>query len=420
METGDDCGTAERTRRRPADRREVILAAAARSFASSGFHATRLGAIADEAGISAPALYKHFSGKYELFAASLIHLAGQLAAAVAAVPSEDDPRSELLAVVRSIAAKALDNRESGNVYRREPRLLRGDDRRRLAELSATTRNRLTALLRGMRPEVDDRTSRILVTATLSVVASPVTHRIGLARRTVLDVLCAAVETLIDLDLPEPQPAAGTRGLAPAGRRETILTESIRLFADRGFHDVTLEQIGAAAGLPPSGVYRHFPSKNAILAAALWRGSERTTAAIAEGLAHANTPREALVALAAEYSALCVGDPGIMTVYLRDTGVLDPADQRALRRQQRVNVDEWATWLQRARPGVAPGVARFLVHAALNVATDLTIADRDLDAPTIAVVVTAVLTGETASAQAVGALTPPTDPTASTNHRRATS
>ncbi|EGD55746.1 regulatory protein TetR [Gordonia neofelifaecis NRRL B-59395] len=371
----------------------MILTAAARSFAEHGFHATRLGAVAEEAGISAPALYKHFSGKYELFAAALIDLAEQLAAAAAAVPTDDDPRRELLAVIRAMAGNALDNRETGNIYRREPRLLQGDDRRRLAELSAGTRERLVALLGRARPVAPERTVRLLVTAALSIVASPVTHRVGLARRAVLDTLCGTVETVVELDLPDPATAADSTGLTPLGRREAVLTESIKLFASRGFHEVTLEEIGAAVDLPPSGVYRHFSSKNAILTAALWRGSERTTAAIADGLANATTPNEALVALAAEYSSLCVSDPEIMAVYLRDMGALDVADRRALRRQQRLNVDEWATWLQRARPDVAPAAARFLVHAALNVATDLTIAYRDLDASTAAVVVAAVLTGD---------------------------
>lgn len=389
-----DTPTAGRARKRPADRRDRILAAAARNFASVGFHETRLNVIAEEAGVSAPALYRHFSGKYELFATALIDLAGRLTAAADAVPTGDDPRQEISAVLRALAVTALDNRESGNIYRREPRLLNDEDWRALSALSGTWRARLCTLLQRLRPDLSYGDGRLLVTAAASIIASPVTHRVALPRKTALAVLCGTAGAVLDLDLPAPAPSAGGEaGLVPLGRREAVLTESIRLFARHGFHEVTLEQIGAAAGLPPSGVYRHFQSKSAILAAALWRASERTTGAITEGLAQATTPHEALIALAGEYSALCVDDRAIMTVYLRDMNALDAADQRSLRRQQRRNVDEWATWLQHARPEVSSATARYLVHAALSVATDLTISYRDADADTVAVLVAAVLTGD---------------------------
>lgn len=381
-----------RTRKRPADRRDVILVTAARSFARDGFHATHLSRIADEAGISAPALYRHFTGKYELFAAALLRQAEELADAIDAVPADVDPHAEARAILHAAAMVALERRDTGNIYRREPRILHSDDRRRLAEMAGRGRNRLVELIRRSRPSVTDRTAQILVTAALSIIASPVTHRVTLARRSALAVLLDACDTVLDLDLPEPTSPAETSGLVPAGKREAVLTESIRLFALHSFHDVTMEQIGSAVDLPPSGVYRHFASKNAILVAALWRGSERTTSAIADGLSRASTPGEAVDALARQYARLCVSDPDIMTVYLRDMSALEPAERRALRRQQRVNVDEWATWLRRARPDLAAPDARFLVHAALNTATDVTVAHRDVDATTVGAVVAAVLRG----------------------------
>ncbi|ALG85238.1 TetR/AcrR family transcriptional regulator [Gordonia phthalatica] len=392
MTSRADTASTPRARKRPADRRDVILTTAARTFARDGFHAAHLSRIADEAGISAPALYRHFAGKYELFAAALLRQGEEVADTIDAVPADDDPRTEASAILRAVAGVALDRRDTGNIYRREPRMLEGDDRQRLAEMSGRGRARLVALVRRSRPSITDRTAQILVTAALSIIASPVTHRITLARRTALTALLDACTTVLDLDLPAPAAVVEPTGLTPLGKREAVLTESIRLFAAHSFHEVTMEQIGAAVNLPPSGVYRHFPSKTAILIAALWRGSERTTAAIADGLAHAATPVEAVDALARQYAGLCVADPDIMTVYLRDMSALDPDDRRALRRQQRLNVDEWASWLRRARPDLTPGTARFLVHAALNLATDVTVAHRDVDAATVGTICATVLRG----------------------------
>lgn len=56
----------------------------------------------------------------------------------------------------------------------------------------------------------------------------------------------------------------TRTDAPT-RREQILKEAARLFAERGFHGVGVDEIGAAVGISGPGLYRHFAGKDAMLA-----------------------------------------------------------------------------------------------------------------------------------------------------------
>lgn len=65
----------------------------------------------------------------------------------------------------------------------------------------------------------------------------------------------------------------TRTDAPT-RREQILKEAARLFAERGFHGVGVDEIGAAVGISGPGLYRHFPGKDAMLAELLVGISER--------------------------------------------------------------------------------------------------------------------------------------------------
>ena len=48
------------------------------------------------------------------------------------------------------------------------------------------------------------------------------------------------------------------------RRQQILKEAARLFAERGFHGVGVDEIGAAVGISGPGLYRHFPGKDAML------------------------------------------------------------------------------------------------------------------------------------------------------------
>lgn len=63
----DDVGIKKRIRLSAAERREVILDAAAELFAAKGFHETSVGEIAARSGISKIVLYDHFPSKDELF-----------------------------------------------------------------------------------------------------------------------------------------------------------------------------------------------------------------------------------------------------------------------------------------------------------------------------------------------------------------
>ncbi|TNY35597.1 TetR/AcrR family transcriptional regulator [Thermomonospora catenispora] len=60
-------------------------------------------------------------------------------------------------------------------------------------------------------------------------------------------------------------------------RERIVAESLRLFADRGYAATSVAEIEAAAGLSPGagGLYRHFRSKEEVLAAAVREHIART-------------------------------------------------------------------------------------------------------------------------------------------------
>ncbi len=57
---------------------------------------------------------------------------------------------------------------------------------------------------------------------------------------------------------------------PAGTKDRLIAEALRLFADKGFRGTTVVDIEAAAGLSPGSgaLYAHFPSKEALLEAAV--------------------------------------------------------------------------------------------------------------------------------------------------------
>jgi TetR/AcrR family transcriptional repressor of uid operon len=65
------------------------------------------------------------------------------------------------------------------------------------------------------------------------------------------------------------------------RRSEILDAARRCFARAGFHQTSMQQICAEAGMSPGNVYRYFPSKEAIIAGI----AERDRAEVAAQLAN---------------------------------------------------------------------------------------------------------------------------------------
>ena len=115
--------------------------------------------------------------------------------------------------------------------------------------------------------------------------------------------------------------------AGASRREQILGEAARLFAHHGFHGVSIDGIGAAVGVSGPALYRHFPSKEGILAEMLVGISEYLLAGGRErAAAHAEAGAllDALVAFQVEFA---LERPELITVQDRDLANLPDAPRR---------------------------------------------------------------------------------------------
>lgn len=82
------------------------------------------------------------------------------------------------------------------------------------------------------------------------------------------------------------------------RKEIIFNEATRLFAEKGYKDVTLREVGKAAGISEPGIYRHYEKKADILdeiIAAFGRKlrSYLLTKEKVDRLIESDTPRELL-------------------------------------------------------------------------------------------------------------------------------
>ena len=114
--------------------------------------------------------------------------------------------------------------------------------------------------------------------------------------------------------------------------------------------MSIDGIGAAVGVSGPALYRHFPSKEGLLAEMLVGISEHLLAGGQERLAaeHAD-PDELLDALIAFHTDFALRQPELITVQDRDLANLPDAARRRVRGLQRAYVEIWVDALRRARP-----------------------------------------------------------------------
>jgi len=147
------------------------------------------------------------------------------------------------------------------------------------------------------------------------------------------------------------------------RREEILRAAARLFAERGSRAVGVDDIGAAVGVSGPAIYRHFTSKDAMLAEMLLRISERLLGGATERVAAAGAdPRGQLRALVAFQVDFALDNPALITVQDRDLGSLAAADAAEVRRLQRRYVEVWVAVLARLHPAAGAEACRARAHA----------------------------------------------------------
>jgi len=146
------------------------------------------------------------------------------------------------------------------------------------------------------------------------------------------------------------------------RRAEILQTASELFARNGFHGVSMDELGAAAGVSGPALYRYFPGKEAILSAMLVDISERLLGGGRERVESAASPSRALRSLVDFHVDFALDHPDLIDVQARDLDAVPEGDRRAVRRLQSQYVTLWVDALVGQRPEMSPERARAAAHA----------------------------------------------------------
>ncbi len=149
------------------------------------------------------------------------------------------------------------------------------------------------------------------------------------------------------------------------RREQLLATAAELFAKRGFHGVSVADLGKACGISGPALYKHFPSKDAILAEMLVSISEELLAVGSERAAGAPDAAGAVAALVDWHVDFALSRRALIVVQDRDWESLPPEARERVRALQREYVDVWAAQLRRVHRGLRVDRARAMAHVAFG-------------------------------------------------------
>src|SRR5580698_3725148 len=120
-----------------------------------------------------------------------------------------------------------------------------------------------------------------------------------------------------------------RSQMKAERRQQLVRAASRLFAERGFRAVSMEDLAAEAGVSGPAVYRHFASKEALLANLLIEVSEQLLTQGTERSKSAS-PMEALRSLITFHTEFALRDRDLIRIQDHDFANLAPEDARTVR------------------------------------------------------------------------------------------
>ena len=156
-------------------------------------------------------------------------------------------------------------------------------------------------------------------------------------------------------------------LVKRSRRQEILDIAVELFAARGYHGVSMDDIGARANITGPALYHHFKGgKESMLVEALMPVSERLLAGGREHASeHVDDPRAAVRALVVFHVEFALTSPAVIAVHLHELDRLPAEPRRQIRRLQRAYVEEWVGVLMKLRPQLSVDAARVLAHAAFG-------------------------------------------------------
>ena len=145
------------------------------------------------------------------------------------------------------------------------------------------------------------------------------------------------------------------------RARQILNAAATLFYERGFHNVGMDDIGRVVGITGPAIYRHFSSKDEILATLF---NEAIDEIITRAEPHED-PHIELDRLILAQTEFAVTHTELVSIYTRDDRELTHPWRNLFLRRARRHEDHWVELLRKCYPDIEEARAVWAARAVLG-------------------------------------------------------
>jgi AcrR family transcriptional regulator len=357
-------------------RRDTQIAhVAGELFQKRGYANVAVRDVAAAVGVTAPAVYRHFPGKQALLLAAIE--SGLTLVDEALAEARAGSAAGALSLMTPLSRVAVERRDLWLLVRREARHLAGDDARRVRGVFSALVARMRALIAEQRADLSRDDGALLSHAALATLEAPSQYPQRQARAALARSLADAGARVAAFSfgalpaLPAPASQEGIGCAASDGSRaETILAAAARLFAERGYPEVSLDDMGAAVGISGPSIYHHFSSKSLILARLTQRAFESIELNRTHALRRHSEPRGVLRQFVVDQVALALAHNPLYRVFTDESIHLEHGQRQRYLTAQRSLFDHWVSILVRARPALTPAAAYVQVSSGLCVVNDM--------------------------------------------------
>ena len=347
-----------------------------------------MGDIAEAVAVGPSALYRHFAGKQELLEGVVFHCLESASVFVQSVDPSDPDRS-----LPRAAEMAVSNRYTGILLGREARHLSEAAQARLNSAARDVVRRIAAVVETARPELDGDVRDLFAWSIVGVGVSPAFYQSDLSDKEQARLLAGLIGRILTAPAPTGfvigRPRPGRTGLLPQSRREALLHEAIRLFAERRYASVGIEDVAASLGIAGPSVYNHFDSKVDLLVTALNRGAAYLYMQASDGLAASDSAPQALAGLVGSYVEFALTHPALVDLLMTEVRNLPEPHRDAALNAQRDYIDEWVHLLRQCHPDLVRSAARLHVQVVLSLINHVARVPRLQSTPATAGAVTAM-------------------------------
>jgi AcrR family transcriptional regulator len=155
-----------------------------------------------------------------------------------------------------------------------------------------------------------------------------------------------------------------RRLPSRERRAIILAAALDLFSQRGYDAVGMRDVAAACDMSATGIYRHFPSKEALLVGVFDRLSDGMSVAMREA-SRLVSPREQLGCLIGFHVGIVIRESAMIPIYQNEGKSLPPQEHDRFQAILRDYLAVWTNALMHLDSELSHDSARTTVVAAFG-------------------------------------------------------